>query len=279
MKNKRAIVMMAVAVLFGLAAMALASIWLLRQPNANARQIVVAAKPLPSGKLLTKDMLKMSNKSVDPIPKGAETELDKLVDRVTQADLAAEEPILEKNLAPKATGLSATITKGNRAITVRVNDVVGVAGFALPGNFVDVIVSTQKDAPNGERNAELNVSKIVLERILVLAVAQDLGRDESKPRVVNAVTLEVTPAQAELLDLARSVGSLSLALRNQNDDIDIHSDGATKRILLDEALPPPKVVAVVAPKPVPRPSTRPVVLLKRHCVSVLNGVNVSQECF
>lgn len=279
MKNKRAIVMMAVAVLFGLAAMALASIWLLRQPNANARQIVVAAKPLPSGKLLTKDMLKMSNKSVDPIPKGAETELDKLVDRVTQADLAAEEPILEKNLAPKATGLSATITKGNRAITVRVNDVVGVAGFALPGNFVDVIVSTQKDAPNGERNAELNVSKIVLERILVLAVAQDLGRDESKPRVVNAVTLEVTPAQAELLDLARSVGSLSLALRNQNDDIDIHSDGATKRILLDEALPPPKVVAVVAPKPVPRPATRPVVLLKRHCVSVLNGVNVSQECF
>lgn len=279
MKNKRAIVMMAVAVLFGLAAMALASIWLLRQPNANARQIVVAAKPLPSGKLLTKDMLKMSNKSVDPIPKGAETELDKLVDRVTQADLAAEEPILEKNLAPKATGLSATITKGNRAITVRVNDVVGVAGFALPGNFVDVIVSTQKDAPNGERNAELNVSKIVLERILVLAVAQDLGRDESKPRVVNAVTLEVTPAQAELLDLARSVGSLSLALRNQNDDIGIHSDGATKRILLDEALPPPKVVAVVAPKPVPRPATRPVVLLKRHCVSVLNGVNVSQECF
>lgn len=279
MKNKRAIVMMAVAVLFGLAAMALASIWLLRQPNANARHIVVAAKPLPSGKLLTKDMLKMSNKSVDPIPKGAETELDKLVDRVTQADLAAEEPILEKNLAPKATGLSATITKGNRAITVRVNDVVGVAGFALPGNFVDVIVSTQKEAPNGERNAELNVSKIVLERILVLAVAQDLGRDESKPRVVNAVTLEVTPAQAELLDLARSVGSLSLALRNQNDDIDIHSDGATKRILLDEALPPPKVVAVVAPKPVPRPATRPVVLLKRHCVSVLNGVNVSQECF
>lgn len=279
MKNKRAIVMMAVAVLFGLAAMALASIWLLRQPNANARQIVVAAKPLPSGKLLTKDMLKMSNKSVDPIPKGAETELDKLVDRVTQADLAAEEPILEKNLAPKATGLSATITKGNRAITVRVNDVVGVAGFALPGNFVDVIVSTQKDAPNGERNAELNVSKIVLERILVLAVAQDLGRDESKPRVVNAVTLEVTPAQAELLDLARSVGSLSLALRNQNDDTDIHSDGATKRILLDEALPLPKVVAVVAPKPAPRPATRPVVLLKRHCVSVLNGVNVSQECF
>lgn len=279
MKNKRAIVMMAVAVLFGLAAMALASIWLLRQPNANARQIVVAAKPLPSGKLLTKDMLKMSNKSVDPIPKGAETELDKLVDRVTQTDLATEEPILEKNLAPKATGLSATITKGNRAITVRVNDVVGVAGFALPGNFVDVIVSTQKDAPNGERNAELNVSKIVLERILVLAVAQDLGRDESKPRVVNAVTLEVTPAQAELLDLARSVGSLSLALRNQNDDIDIHSDGATKRILLDEALPPPKVVAAVTPKPAPRPATRPLVLLKRHCVSVLNGVNVSQECF
>ncbi len=279
MKNKRAIVLMAVAVLFGLAAMALASIWLLRQPNANAKKFVVAAKAVPKGTALAKDMLKLSQKAVDPLPQGAETEPDKLIERVTQVDLVPEQAILESKLAPKATGLSAMISSGNRAITVRVNDVVGVAGFALPGNFVDVIVSTQKDAPNGERNTELNVSKIVLERILVLAVAQDLGRDESKPRVVNAVTLEVTPAQAELLDLARSVGTLSLALRNQNDKNDIHSDGATKRILLDEALPVPKMVAAATPKPAPRPVTRPVVLIKRHCVSVLNGVNVSQECF
>jgi len=278
MKNKRAIVLMAVAVLFGLAAMGLASVWLLRQPNANARKIVVAAVAVESGKALTKDMLKLSDKAFDPLPQGAETDPDKLLNRAPQVNLAANDTILESKLMPKATGLSAMITEGNRAITVRVNDVVGVAGFALPGNYVDVIVSTQKEAPNGERNAELNVSKIVLERILVLAVAQDLGRDESKPRVVNAVTLEVTPAQAELLDLARSVGTLSLALRNQLDKTDIHSDGATKRVLLDEALPLPKVVAAAA-KPAPRPAVRPVVLVKRHCVSVLNGVNVSQECF
>ena len=91
------------------------------------------------------------------------------------------------------------ITEGKRAITVRVNDVIGVAGFALPGNYVDVIVHLERDPTEAERSARsaLHVSKIVLERILVLAVAQEVSRDDTKPRVVNAVTLEVTPEQAE----------------------------------------------------------------------------------
>jgi pilus assembly protein CpaB len=191
------------------------------------------------------------------------------------------EPVSEVKLAPSGTlgGLSALITEGKRAITVRVNDVIGVAGFALPGNYVDIIVSTQKDAASGSDVREQNISKIVLERILVLAVAQEVNRDETKPKVVNAVTLEVTPEQAEKLDLARSVGTLSLALRNQVDPQSAATVGATKLTLLPSAPVPPKP----APKPAPaRPA--PVVVkvaapVKRDCVTVLNGLRMTQECF
>ena len=110
---------------------------------------------------------------------------------------------------------SAIIGPGMRAISVRVNEVVGVAGFALPGSYVDVMVHTKVDDPARGKDGE--IPKIVLEHILVLAVAQEAGRDDTKPKVVSAVTLEVTPEQAEQLDLARSVGNLSLVLRNQLD--------------------------------------------------------------
>jgi pilus assembly protein CpaB len=156
-----------------------------------------------------------------------------------------------------------------------------VAGFALPGNYVDVIVSTQKDAVPNQNAREQAISKIVLERILVLAVAQEVNRDETKPKVVNAVTLEVTPEQAEKLDLARSVGTLSLALRNQVDPQSAQTGGATKVTLLPEVTPPaPKPV----PKPVPAVRPAPVVVkaaapVRRDCVSVLNGLRMTQECF
>ncbi len=285
MKNKRAIVMMAIAILFGLAAVVLASRWLLRQPAASADRIVVAASDVNLGQRLTPDMLKLAEWPVDSLPKGAYSDPLKVTGRVLKSSILRGEPVSDAKLAPAGTlgGLSALITEGKRAITVRVNDVIGVAGFALPGNFVDIIVSTQKDPASGDRSGhEQSISKIVLERILVLAVAQEVSRDETKPRVVNAVTLEVTPAQAENLDLARSVGTLSLALRNQVDPQDAKTDGATKRTMLREVEPPAKpVVAVARPAPpVARaPEVRQAAFVKHNCVGVLNGVNVSQECF
>ena len=284
MKNKRAIVMMAIAILFGLAAVVLASRWLLRQPAASADRIVVAASDVNLGQRLTPDMLKLAEWPVDSLPKGIYNDTQKVTGRVLKSSVLRGEPVSDAKLAPAGTvgGLSALITEGKRAITVRVNDVIGVAGFALPGNFVDIIVSTQKDPGAGERNGhEQNISKIVLERILVLAVAQEVSRDETKPRVVNAVTLEVTPGQAENLDLARSVGTLSLALRNQIDPLDAKTDGATKRTMLREVEPPAKPVAAVArlAPPARAPEVRQAAFVKRNCVGVLNGVNVSQECF
>ena len=173
---------------------------------------------------------------------------------------------------------------------MRVNDVIGVAGFALPGNYVDIIVHTERDPVAGGQSARgaLHVSKIVLERILVLAVAQEVARDETKPKVVNAVTLEVTPEQAENLDLARGVGTLSMALRNQVDLTLPATAGATKLTLLDDKPAPAVVIAAAPPKPsAPKRAApaRPLLVVqaaspaKKDCVSVLNGLQTSQECF
>jgi pilus assembly protein CpaB len=283
MKNKRAILVMTVAILFGCAAVVFASRWLLKQPGSNSGRILVAATDISLGQRLTPEMFKPADWPADSVPKSAFTDPQKLGGRVLKTNLLMGEPVSEAKLAPAGTlgGLSALITEGKRAITVRVNDVIGVAGFALPGNYVDIIVSTQKDVPPGADARQQNISKIVLERILVLAVAQEVNRDETKPKVVNAVTLEVTPEQAEKLDLARSVGTLSLALRNQVDPQSASTEGATKLTLLPEAPPAPHKPAV-KPAPVARPA--PVVVkvaapVRRDCVTVLNGLRMSQECF
>jgi pilus assembly protein CpaB len=283
MKNKRALIVMAVAILFGLAAVVFASRWLLSQPGSGSGHIVVAAGDIGLGQRLAPEMFKLTEWPADSVPKGAFTDPQKLSGRVLKSNLLMGEPVSEAKLAPSGTlgGLSALISEGKRAITVRVNDVIGVAGFALPGNYVDIIVSTQKDPQPGVDVREQSISKIVLERILVLAVAQEVNRDETKPKVVNAVTLEVTPEQAEKLDLARSVGTLSLALRNQVDPQSASTEGATKLTLLPASVPP--APAKPAPKPVvARPA--PVVVkvaapVKRDCVTVLNGLRMTQECF
>lgn len=142
-------------------------------------------------------------------------------------------------------GLSNRLAPGMRAMSVHVNEVAGVAGFALPGSYVDVLVNTQEN-PLSALNTEHSVSKIILEKILVLAVAQETNHDDKKPKVVNAVTLEVTPQQSELLDLARNVGSLSLVLRQQNDTGLSSSSGATRQNLLSGLKTSPKTPSTVS---------------------------------
>ena len=286
MKNKRALIMMAVAVLFGIAAVVLASLWLAKQSAKSAQRVVVAVADVGRGQKLLPEMLRLEEISVKNLPKDAFTDFSKLADRVLKSNIMRGEVLSEDKLAPPGTvgGLSAMITEGKRAITVRVNDVIGVAGFALPGNYVDVIVHLERDPTESERNgrAALHVSKIVLERILVLAVAQEVSRDDTKPRVVNAVTLEVTPQEAEHLDLARSVGTLSLALRNQIDPKSPVTPGATKRTLLDDLAALPVAAPAKPAKPVAPAKPRVVTVaapVKRDCVSVIIGGRTAQECF
>lgn len=284
MKNQRALIMMAVAVLFGITAVVLAWHWMLGASGATPTRIVVATADVDRGQRLAGDMLRLADIPAKDVPKDAFTDLNKVRDRILKENLAKGQIVSEALLAPPGTvgGLSALIPEGKRAITVRVNDVIGVAGFALPKNYVDVIVHTERDPSAGNAaQGSVHISKIVLERIKVLAVAQEMNGDETKPKVVNAVTLEVTPEQAETLDLARGVGTLSLALRNQIDTTLPDTNGATKRTLLDEKEPlvPPVVAARVVPVKRVAAVKAPTVLARRDCVSVLNGLKMSQECF
>jgi pilus assembly protein CpaB len=201
-----------------------------------------------------------------------------------RATLQQGEPVLESKLAPVGTqgGLSAVISEGKRAITVRVNDVIGVAGFALPGNYVDILVNTVDENARSQ-GPEKTISKIVLERILVLAIAQEVSRDETKPKVVNAVTLEVTPEEAEKIDLARSVGSLSLVLRNQIDIAPAQTEGVTKQQLLRGDSAPdlipekPAQVSAVKKRAVRRPATQPAA--SKDTVEIIKGVERSSHEF
>ena len=302
MKNTRTWIILSVAIISGLLAVLLAGRWLDRQSHSDITQVVVARTEISLGQRLAPEMLKLVDWPKNSLPPGAHVATEKLDGRVLKAGLQRGEPVLEAKLAPQGTqgGLSAVISEGKRAITVRVNDVIGVAGFALPGNYVDIIVNTQKD---GERvNHDQNISKIVLEKIVVLAVAQEASRDETRPRVVNAVTLEVTPEEAEKIDLARSVGSLSLVLRNQVDPNPIRTAGITKNDLLSiqngglksdlAVVSNPKVHAPSESKKkkpansiqIARSSSVPTASTtapepSAECVGVLTGLRSSSECY
>jgi len=285
MKSTRGLMMLLIALLAGAAAVVTASLLMQAQARASS-QIAVAATDVEIGARLAPDMIKLMDWPSGSIPPGAFTDAKGLESRVVKTSLTRGEPLLEGKLAPLGTkgGLSAVVTEGKRAMTVRVNDVVGVAGFALPGNFVDIMVNTQSE---GSKRSEQDkaISKIVLERILVLAVAQEADRDETKPKVVNAVTLEVDPSQAETLDLARSVGTLSLVLRNQVDPKIAGTDGATKSTMLKDDVPAPAPAAApvtVAKRtaPAPRaPQAAPAAPKPRDCIEVIRGTQKSTECF
>jgi pilus assembly protein CpaB len=253
MRNTRALVMMGVAVAVAIGAVVVAAQWINSQATGNTNKVAVAQADISLGGRVTPEMVRMVEWPASSVPPGAFTDPKLLETRVARASISRGEPIMESKLAPPGTtgGLSAVVADGKRAMTVRVNDVVGVAGFALPGNFVDILVNTQEEGTKSNGNKEKPISKIVLERILVLAIAQESSRDETKPKVVNAVTLELTPIQAEKLDLARSVGTLSLVLRNQIETNPVNTEGATKASLLDvKAQPAEEVKPVATPKPV-----------------------------
>ncbi len=269
-----------VAMLAGLAAVFLGTRWLQSKSAGDGTQIAVAAVELPLGGRINREALRLVSWPATSVPKGAFSDLESLDGRVAISGIQPGEPVLESRLAPVGTrgGLSAVVPEGKRAITVRVNDVIGVAGFTLPGNYVDIMVNTQKTDARGSGDDQM-ISKIVLERILVLAVAQEASRDETKPRVVNAVTLEVTPEEAERLDLARSVGTLSLVLRNQIDSEPAETKGITRAVLL-RSTPEPQPVAAAPSAPPPRRVVRRVAAPPdKICVEVIRGVSKTLECF
>ncbi|MDI1244345.1 MAG: Flp pilus assembly protein CpaB [Rhodoferax sp.] len=256
MKSKRAIIMLSLSVLLGIAAVLLAARWMGQQAASDKTTVLVASRDMDLGQAITATMLESVPWPKGAVPTGAFDDPKKLEGRVVRISIFKGEPVLAPKLAPEGTksGLDSVIKEGHRAITIKVNEVVGVAGFLAPGSFVDLLVNfrDERDKP---------MSRVVLERIMVLAIAQEAQRpDETKPRVVNAVTLEVTPDQAEKIDLARNIGTLSLILRNQVDTLDAATEGVQQKDLFAAAAPTPVVASAPAPvkKVVRRAPAKPV---------------------
>lgn len=281
--------MLIVSVLVGAVVTALAVGWVAQRGSIASNKVAVAIMDIELGSRLNSQMLTTIDWPSGSIPDGAFADLKELQDRVVKTSIQKGEAILISKLAPVGSqgGLSAVIANGKRAMTVRVNDVVGVAGFALPGNYVDIMLNAQEDNTTGRGNGEQKqFTKTVLEHVLVLAVAQEAGRDETKPKVVNAVTLELSPGDAEKLDLARNVGTLSLVLRNQIDQKPVSTTGITKRELFGLAEDPTaKVEKVSDPKPVAKAVRRAKVKLAalppipKNCVEVVHDNTRVLNCF
>lgn len=273
MNKYRSLVTLLMSTALGLGAVGLLSSWIQQHMTVDTVEVVVAAQDIPVGTKLQSSMLKTVHWPTttplrDPIPSISEG-----VGRVVNMALFQEEPLLKVKLAPPGEkgGLSAQLPDGKRAVTVKVNEVVGVAGFALPGHFVDVMV-------NATDSGSQPVSKIVLERIQVLAVAQEVATPEGKPKVVNAVTLEVTPAQAEAIDLSRSIGTLSLVLRNQRDQASVNTAGVRKDDLLRTSHSAPSRGALLdSPARVPRMPAPAVTQQVNAAAPIIRGLALSAQ--
>lgn len=287
MKNAKALGLMLLAVLAGLGAAFFAAGWVADGGRLASSKVVVAVADIELGSKMNPQMLEVVDWPAGSVPPGAFTDVQQLQDRVVRTGISRGEALLERKLMPAGAqgGLSAVIAEGKRAMTVRVNDVIGVAGFALPGNHVDVMVNTQRERGRGEQ--PVPVSMTVLENVLVLAVAQEASRDDTKPKVVSAVTLELTLEDAEKLDLARSVGTLSLVLRNQLDKERVATEGISKDALFrlkDDPAPAPVPVAMPAPRAAPKPRPQRLAApapqpAPAACVDVIRGGVRTLSCF
>jgi pilus assembly protein CpaB len=218
------VVILVLAVLFGGSAMVGVNSMRQQAPAAPVPEtvpIVVAAENVPRGTQLTADLLKTRDWPKELLPPGAFTSVEAAFDRVPVTPLMKEEVVLDTKLAPKGAGrgLAALIPSGMRAVTIQATTVAtGVAGLALPGNKVDVLLTVSgvggdKDPTGGGSTTTL------LQNVEILAVDQRVDApSDNKVAELRSVTLLVTPDQAAKLDLGQNKGTLHLALRNLNDN-------------------------------------------------------------
>ncbi len=193
-----------------------------KRPSAPQKPLVVAAQPLPLGALLTPASLKLIQIPENLFPKGGFSRPEDVLERPVISPIQPDEPVVEARLGARGSGggLAPLIPPGMRAISVRVNDVVGVSGFVLPGMRVDVLVTGRPP------NAEDTVTTTVLQNIAVLSAGQTMQVEANRPAItVPVVTLLVNPMQAEALTLANNEGHIQLVLRNSTDQAAFETPG------------------------------------------------------
>jgi len=237
-------------------------------PVKPTTQIVVAEADIAPGTALAGRLLRVATWPQEIIPAKAVTNASQLEGRVAQTSISKGEPITLPKLAPEGTaaGLGGLLDPNALAVTVKTDEVTGVAGFISPGDRIDVLVAMDKGGSNGEQ-----FSKIILQNIKVLSKGQAWDQSaDKKPKVVPTVTLEVSPEQAEMLNLARSYGKICLALRNQLNMRNHTTAGVDSSQLRYKAPPVEKVALMVAQPQAPKPS---------RSVQVIKGTTVSEARF
>jgi pilus assembly protein CpaB len=198
-------------------------------PVAATKTVVIAVGDISPGTPLSSHLVKTVSWPQKVIPPKAVSSIREIEGRVVKVPIPQGNPILFSMLAPEGTaaGLSGILPNEKRALTVKVDEVAGVAGFLHPGDHVDVLV----DLPIGDTKEHF--SKTILHDILVLTTGQIWQqKGENKPVVVNTVTLEVTPHQSEVLNLASNQGKIRMALRNRNNKTVAQTEGVTTSSLL-----------------------------------------------
>ena len=212
----------------------------------NTVRIVVAARALTPGETVDDSALRLISWPRGEVPPGAYNNFEAVAGKVVKNSLSVNQPIVAAALLePEKTGgvLPLLIPPGMRAMSIAVDDISDMAGFILPHSRVDVLVSVAMGGPAAGPGAPGEVTKIVLQNITVLAVAQTLESGPDQPREVKVVTLLVTPAQAERLAAASRLGTLALAMRNFGDDKEMATSGVSVAALLGLSpieLPPPQ---------------------------------------
>jgi pilus assembly protein CpaB len=233
-----------------------------RGVSAKTTPVVVAASSLDLGAALRAEDLRTINWPSESMPAGTFSSPQELVGRGLIQPVSQNEPLLPSKLAPigAGAGLPPMIPDGMRAVSVRVNDVIGVAGYVLPGSKVDVLVTVSPTNQSTDMT-----SKVILNNVTVLTAGTRIERDvekDNKPVSVSVVTLLVDPLQSEALTLASTEGKIQLALRNPLDKTMPPTPGIKPAILLGQAGAPRAAVAVgrvASRRPVSAPPAAPVV--------------------
>lgn len=257
MAKRRGVILIFLSLVMAAGAAWVANVWvngqLVTQASAepNVHRVVAAALAIPFASKVEGRHLKFIEVPMEVLPEGAFTSFEEVEGQVSTTAISRGEILVSERFAAHDRGstLAALIDKRMRAITVRVDDVIGVAGFLLPGNTVDVLASRKV-------NQGRAITETILKNIKVLAVDQTAAANANEPVIVRAVTLEMTPEQAEVVVKARTEGTIQLTLRNPD----------TEEIVKPEPKPEPVRVVRAAPRPQP--------VVRDTSVTVIRGTEV-----
>ncbi|OWJ92400.1 Flp pilus assembly protein CpaB [Pseudomonas sp. A46] len=245
--SARTLTLVALSLFLGLGAAWMANNWLSAKLNAspddNLQAVVVATVEIPFGQMIEPQQVTVVRMPKGTVPDDAFAAPDQVVGKIATFSMLRGDILRSARVAEHLGGstLASLIAADKRAVSVRVDDVVGVAGFLLPGNRVDVLATRKSGGADGAE------SRTILQDLRVLAVDQTASTDKTQPVVVRAVTLEMTPKEAEVLVKAMSEGRLQLALRNPLDD-----QKKPEAKVAAVAAPAPPAPAPVAPRPIVR---------------------------